>query len=140
MPPGAGRDAQRAYAAGVVAMDEEAIARAAELLWESGLRLHAIEAAGRAADLGSRIAGQRRVAWLTRSPGLQLPGLGVRHGIGLTIREREVALLAARGESDRSIAAELGITLRTAQTHLGRALAKLGVHRRTDLPDLIEEP
>lgn len=46
----------------------------------------------------------------------------------------------ARRESDRTIATALGITLRTAQTHLSRALAKLGIRRRTDLPTLIGEP
>ena len=59
---------------------------------------------------------------------------------GLRIREREVALLAARGESDQTVATALGITLRTVQTHLSRALAKLGIRRRTDLPSLIGEP
>ena len=48
-------------------------------------------------------------------------------------------MLAASGASDRAIATELGITLRTAQTHLGRAFTKLGVHRRADLRDLVGE-
>jgi DNA-binding CsgD family transcriptional regulator len=139
-PGGAGRAAQRAYASAAADEDPAAIDAAAAGLWDVGLRLHALEAAARGAELGSSEALQRLVAWSTRTPALQLPGVTDRRTRGLTAREREVALLAARGASDRSIATELGITLRTAQTHLGRALAKLGVHRRTELPRLVGEP
>jgi len=138
-PSGPGRAAQRAYAVALRTADADAVASAAQDLWSAGLRLHALEAASRAADLGSEAARQRLVAWLARAAALRLPGVTDRGGDGLTRREREVALLAATGASDRAIAVELGITLRTAQTHLGRAFAKLGVHRRTDLRPLVGE-
>jgi DNA-binding CsgD family transcriptional regulator len=139
-PGGAGREAQRAYAAALVTEDPQAVDAAAVGLWRAGLRLHAVEAAARAAELGAAESQPRLVAWLTRAPGLRLPGITDRGAAGLTQREREVAILAAGGASDRAIATELGITLRTAQTHLGRAFAKLGVHRRTDLHELVGEP
>ncbi|WP_133767587.1 helix-turn-helix domain-containing protein [Amnibacterium kyonggiense] len=140
LPGGAGRDAQRAYAAALIAADAAAVDAAAVRLWEVGLRLHAIEAAHRAASLGDERADRRLVAWLARTPSLRPPETASRRATGLTVRERQVAMLAAGGASDRVIATELGITLRTAQTHLGRALGKLGVHRRTELRGLLLEP
>ena len=58
-----------------------------------------------------------------------VPGLD---GIGsLTAREREVLAGIARGLSNRSIADDLGITERTARTHVSNILAKLGLASRT---------
>lgn len=52
----------------------------------------------------------------------------------LTPREREVASLAAQGWSNRDIAGRLFVSERTVETHVGNALGKLGLHRRTELP------
>jgi DNA-binding NarL/FixJ family response regulator len=49
----------------------------------------------------------------------------------LTVREREVLGAVARGLSNRAIADELGITERTARTHVSNILAKLGLASRT---------
>jgi DNA-binding NarL/FixJ family response regulator len=49
----------------------------------------------------------------------------------LTVREREVLDGVARGLSNREIADELGITERTARTHVSNILAKLGLSSRT---------
>jgi DNA-binding NarL/FixJ family response regulator len=49
----------------------------------------------------------------------------------LTGREREVLGGVARGLSNRAIADELGITERTARTHVSNILAKLGLSSRT---------
>lgn len=58
----------------------------------------------------------------------------VRRAVGaLTQRQAEVARLAADGFSDRQIAAELGITLRTTTTHMHAILRRLGLHSRSDL-------
>lgn len=51
----------------------------------------------------------------------------------LTAREREVALLAANGESNQFIAATLGVTERTVKAHLTMAFDKLGVTDRLQL-------
>lgn len=51
----------------------------------------------------------------------------------LTPREREVALLMARGRSNEQIAAELFITLKTVEKHAGNALGKLGFRNRVEL-------
>jgi DNA-binding NarL/FixJ family response regulator len=49
----------------------------------------------------------------------------------LTARERDVLDGVARGLSNRAIAEELGITERTARTHVSNILAKLGLASRT---------
>lgn len=51
--------------------------------------------------------------------------------IGLTPREREVLVLIVHGFSDKEIADRLFISPRTAMTHVGNILAKLGVNKRT---------
>jgi len=45
-----------------------------------------------------------------------------------------VALLAARGDSNRQIADKLFVTVSTVEQHLTRVYRKLKVHRRSDLP------
>ena len=51
----------------------------------------------------------------------------------LTAAERRVVELAADGRSNRAIAAELFLSLKTVETHLSHAYAKLSVRRRGDL-------
>jgi DNA-binding CsgD family transcriptional regulator len=51
----------------------------------------------------------------------------------LTAREREVALLAARGRSSREIADTLYLSTRTVETHLARVYRKLGISTRSGL-------
>ena len=49
----------------------------------------------------------------------------------LTDREREVLRLVASGLANKAIASELGITERTARTHVSNILGKLGLASRT---------
>ncbi|MGZ4696342.1 MAG: response regulator [Oryzihumus sp.] len=49
----------------------------------------------------------------------------------LTPREREVLVLLAEGGTNRQIARLLGVTERTARTHVSNILAKLGLASRT---------
>ena len=55
------------------------------------------------------------------------------HPPSLTRREREVAVLVARGLTNRQIAARLVISESTAETHLARIFKKVGLHSRTQL-------
>ncbi|MEA3341534.1 MAG: response regulator transcription factor [Chloroflexota bacterium] len=50
----------------------------------------------------------------------------------LTERELEVLKLAAQGKSNREIASELVISIRTVQTHLSNTFSKMGVGSRTE--------
>jgi len=51
----------------------------------------------------------------------------------LSRREREVAVLAARGETAGAIAKRLTLSERTVETHLASVYGKLGVKSKTDL-------
>lgn len=46
----------------------------------------------------------------------------------LTMRERDVLLRVARGRTNREAAAELGISVRTVETHRDSLMRKLGIH------------
>lgn len=65
------------------------------------------------------------------------PHFRPRHA--LTERERQVARMAAQGLMNKEIAFALGIAESTVATHLRRALGKIGVTRRSELPLLYEE-
>ena len=52
----------------------------------------------------------------------------------LTRRETEVAALAARGLTNRAIAAQLFLSIRTVEVHVDHILTKLGFHSRAKLP------
>ncbi|PLP57966.1 LuxR family transcriptional regulator [Mesorhizobium loti] len=54
-------------------------------------------------------------------------------GDDLTPRERDVAVLVARGCTDRDIARLLGIGFATVRTHLSRAMEKRGCANRAEL-------
>jgi DNA-binding NarL/FixJ family response regulator len=51
----------------------------------------------------------------------------------LTRREREVLQLLAEGKSNKEIGVALRISVKTAETHRGRLMAKLGVHSVAEL-------
>lgn len=55
----------------------------------------------------------------------------------LTAREREAALLLAKGCSNKEIARQLDITERTVKSHVGAMLEKLGVRDRLQLSLII---
>jgi DNA-binding NarL/FixJ family response regulator len=51
----------------------------------------------------------------------------------LTDRERQVLKLVAEGRSNKEVAQILGISVKTAMTHRGHVMEKLGLHDRTAL-------
>jgi DNA-binding NarL/FixJ family response regulator len=59
---------------------------------------------------------------------------GEQAGQILLLKDREVEVLkeVARGASNKDIAQELGLSIRTVQTHLANIFAKLGVDTRTE--------
>ena len=57
----------------------------------------------------------------------------------LTVREREVAALVARGMTNREIADALIIGQRTADTHVSNILGKLGLSKRSQLAAWVVE-
>ena len=73
-----------------------------------------------------------------REVGHRPPPRGAGEGIaGLTARELEIALLVARRKSNKAIGKELGISPRTASTHLSNIFQKLDIASRGELADVI---
>jgi DNA-binding NarL/FixJ family response regulator len=118
---------------------EEARVIAAIEAGASGFLLKDAEADELAAAIRSAAAGEVHldpavasiVARRMRDGG-RAAGVDQRDGIAtLTARERAVLARVARGYPNRQIAADLGITERTARTHVSNILAKLGLTSRT---------
>lgn len=75
----------------------------------------------------------------TRAGGLSTPALLLAGPAAtLTKREREVASLAAGGLTNREIAEELFVSIRTVGNHLQRAYSKLGVDGRESLTEVLK--
>jgi DNA-binding NarL/FixJ family response regulator len=72
--------------------------------------------------LGRRLRPANGAGWATLSP-----------------REKQIALLAADGHTNRIIGASLFLSERTVQAHLSRGLAALGISSRSALPRVIGE-
>jgi DNA-binding CsgD family transcriptional regulator len=134
------------HAAARVAEDGRALLDVAERFAGLDALLVAAEAADAAAstfrdagrDASARAAGARAAVWLESCEGARPPTiLGAAAAAELTPREREVALLAARGLSSREIAERLVVSVRTVDNHLQRAYRKLGVTRREDLTQVL---
>lgn len=66
-----------------------------------------------------------------------LPIVPRTQGPLLTDRERQIAALAGNGVSNKDIALEVGISIRTVEGHLYQVFTKLGVSSRSDLLGLI---
>ncbi len=98
-------------------------------------------AAGHAATGHSALAATARIRareYLAWCPGWAAPAPdAVPAAPVLTAREREIALLAAGGSSDRDIAELLTVSVRTVQNHLHRAYAKLHTSGRRELAALL---
>jgi DNA-binding NarL/FixJ family response regulator len=61
------------------------------------------------------------------------PGLAEHSHARPTPREAEIIRLLAEGNPNKKIAAELGITIRTVETHRARIMLKLGLHSLAEL-------
>ncbi|MGD8194708.1 helix-turn-helix transcriptional regulator [Herbiconiux sp. P18] len=112
-----------------------------------GMHGHAAEAYSRAAELHRAAGGDPRAAAASARLaagqasicGTTLPDVpGAAASAGLSLREKEIVLLATAGSSNREIADRLVLSVRTVETHLLRAFRKLGVRRRSDLAAAME--
>jgi DNA-binding CsgD family transcriptional regulator len=56
----------------------------------------------------------------------------------LTPSELRIVRLACEGRTNREIAHELYVTLKTVEGHLSRAYTKLGIAGRPQLPEVLE--
>lgn len=75
-----------------------------------------------------------------RELGVRPPARSLTQGMdGLTGREVEIVRLVAARRSNKEIGAALGISARTASTHLSNIFSKLGVESRGELADRARE-
>jgi DNA-binding CsgD family transcriptional regulator/tetratricopeptide (TPR) repeat protein len=86
------------------------------------------EAAAEFERMGSPLWAERARNELARVSGRQ-----ARDEQGLTPSERRVAELAAKGLSNKDIAARLVVSVHTVEVHLSRSYAKLGIRSRSQL-------
>ena len=123
--------------------DGAALLAAAEALDAVGATRFACEAAAHAAeafaaegrdDSARRAAARCRELHVPDQGGTlpAMPGLDPA-GAVLTAREAQLVELAARGLSNAEIAERLVLSVRTVESHLYRAMHKLGVTDRRDL-------
>jgi DNA-binding CsgD family transcriptional regulator len=139
--------ARVAHTRALAARDPGALASAADVFEAMGADLLAAEAATDAA-VAWRTAGDTRHAaaatmragaLANRCEGAVTPALqGVEARTRLTPAEHEAVVLAAAGRSNKEIAGQLCISVRTAEGRLLRAFHKLGVASRTDLAEALE--
>jgi DNA-binding NarL/FixJ family response regulator len=111
-------------------------------LRRAGQRAAASEPLAEALDLAVR-CGARRLASRARD---ELKATGARPrrdwrtGVeALTPSELRIARLAAEGRTNREIAQELYITLKTVEGHLSRVYTKLGIEGRPQLAGAVKE-
>lgn len=112
----------------------------ARSLAQAGVRDRAIASLNdiaRSTDRVGSLSARREAARQLRRLGRRAPP-GVHAGwSGLSERERQIAMLAAEGHSNRIIGASLFLSERTVQSHLSRILAALGVTTRSSLPRVL---
>jgi DNA-binding CsgD family transcriptional regulator len=71
------------------------------------------------------------------SHGITVGRRGSRSPLELTDRERDVAILVAKGMTNREVAAELYVSQKAVDYHLGHIFGKLGITSRRDLRDRV---
>jgi DNA-binding NarL/FixJ family response regulator len=95
------------------------------------------EALQRAVDCGARRLAARAREEL-KATGAR-PRRDWRTGVeALTPSELRIVRLAVDGRTNREIAYELYVTLKTVEGHLSRAYTKLGIRGRAELPEVLE--
>lgn len=133
------------HALALDAQDPDQLLALAEELPTLGFTVSGAESAVTAAQLLDR-TGRRTEAAHARALAARLleplgdvrtPALGTL--VVLSVREREVAEMAAQRRRSREIADQLGISVRTVDNHLVAVYRKLGVVSRDELADVLSQ-
>ncbi|GAA5163315.1 LuxR family transcriptional regulator [Pseudonocardia eucalypti] len=126
--------------------DPEGLEAVSGAFEEMGALLLAAEAAAdssvhwaRAGNSRAKVSAERRASWLSsRCRGANTPALrAVETRARLTPAEWEAAQLAAAGWSNKDIATELVVSVRTVENRLQHVYGKLGVKSRRELADAL---
>ncbi len=137
--------AAAAHARALAGGDGDLLDDAADVFEEIGTLALAADVAAQASQAHDRSgagvkkwASASRALGLATQCGLHTPAIAaVKGSLPLTDRERELATLVGVGLSNREIAEELNVSLRTVEGHLYRIFAKLGIERRDQLTGLL---
>jgi DNA-binding CsgD family transcriptional regulator len=135
-----------AYANAVVARDAEALEKVSQDFEQLGAILYAAEAcaeavvilrrAGKAREAAA--AEQKAARLLARCEGAATPPVQtIMARVRLSPGELDTALQAAAGRTNRQIASDMNLSIRTVENHLQRVYEKLGVSGRHDLADAL---
>lgn len=109
--------------AGLVNLAREGYARAGAILDAAGERRRARQAVAHREKCDQELGERFR----------ESPFVASVPSVHLTRRERDIVELAVQGLSDREIAQQLMVSVRTVEGHLYRSYVKLGVRRRDEL-------
>jgi DNA-binding CsgD family transcriptional regulator len=140
--------ARAAYASALAARDSEVLAKVAGDFEDLGTILYAAEACAGAAVLlrhagearPAAAAEQRAARLLARCEGAATPPVRfITARVRLTQGELETAMQAAAGRSNKQIAAEMQLSVRTVESHLQRAYEKLGISGRHELAVALQD-
>lgn len=135
-----------AHADAAVAGSGPGLDKVAAAFEKLGAMLPAADAAAQAA-VAHQVAGDRRRASISTATatrlaracdGARTPALTRVALPSLTVRELEVARLAAEGLNNQDIADRLVLSVRTVEAHLAHSYTKLGITSRTQLGEAIE--
>ncbi|MEV6332421.1 LuxR C-terminal-related transcriptional regulator [Streptomyces sp. NPDC051909] len=134
------------FSAAMASGSPEALFTVSEYLENMGVHILAAEAANSAAKHWREEGDGRRAAAanqmmkrnIDQCEGALTPGTSDAERTGvLSSREREIAQLAAQGNSSQEIAAILTLSVRTVDNHLQRAYRKLGIGSRKGLVEAL---
>jgi DNA-binding CsgD family transcriptional regulator len=140
--------ARAAYTNAVAARDLQALHEVSQTFERLGANLYAAEASVEAAAVSRRggrprdaAADEHRAAQLLgRCEGATTPIVTtITARVRLTPGELDAAVQAAAGRSNKQIAADTHISVRTVETQLQRVYEKLGISSRRDLADALRD-
>jgi DNA-binding CsgD family transcriptional regulator/type II secretory pathway predicted ATPase ExeA len=140
--------ARAAYASALAARDSEVLGKVADDFEDLGTILYAAEASAEAAVLlrhagetrRAAAAEQRAARLLARCEGAATPPVRfITARVRLTQGEFDTAMQAAAGRSNKQIAAEMQLSVRTVESHLQRAYEKLGISGRHELAGALQD-
>ncbi len=141
-------DVRASYASAVASRDSQALEKVCQDFEDLGTILYAAEASAEAA-VNRRRAGETRKAaaaeqkaarLLARCEGATTPAVRtITARVHLTPGELDAALQAAAGRSNKEIASDMYLSVRTVESHLQRVYEKLGISGRHELADALRD-